>query len=124
MPMMMPPWERPPGPWSERGRPLGPPAGHPGPWAGHGCDNFGPWGAPPFPDGHPGHWGPRDGGAAEHPGLTDHRPEVPWAPALATAPTGGRLSTVTVRHTVRPAQRTREQDPLEPGLKVRTRPSK
>jgi hypothetical protein len=38
-------------------------------------------------------------------------PEVPWAPAsaLATAPTGGRLSTVTVRHTVRPAQRTREQ---------------
>lgn len=52
--------------------------------------------------------------AAEHPGLTDHRPEVPWAPALATAPTGGRLSTVTVRHT----------DPLEPGLKVRTRPSK
>lgn len=64
--------------------------------------------------------------AAEHPGLMDHRPEVPWAPAsaLATAPTGGRLSTVTVRHTVRPAQRTREQDPLEPGLKVRTRPSK
>lgn len=30
-------------------------------------------------------------------------PEVPWAPASAFAPTGGRLSTVTVRHTVRPA---------------------
>lgn len=72
MPMMMPPWERPPGPWSERGGPPGHP-GHPGhPW-----ENFGPWGAPPFPDQHLGQQGPPGGGC---------RP--PWGPFDGPPPRG------------------------------------